>query len=93
MNDDIFNAILARLDYLEQLIKNVEIQPRSEYTGGFARLTVADLPLAGQAGQCYWVTDGRKSGEGAGAGTGVIGFWNVATNEWLRVEDNAVVQA
>lgn len=50
----------------------------------------ADLPATGLAdGVAYislaWVTNGRKSGEGVGAGTGVLAIYNTAGNNWLRV--------
>jgi hypothetical protein len=86
-------TILTRIRNLERDVRLASLQSRSEYTGGIARLLVADLPTSGQAGQLFWVSNGRKSGEGVGAGTGVIAFWNNATSQWLRVEDNAVVQA
>lgn len=40
-----------------------------------------------------YVSNGRKSGEGAGAGTGVPVFWNTSTNQWLCFHDNSVVTA
>lgn len=90
---DTLTILLARLDALQKQVSATSQQPRSEYTGGIARLTVAELPATGQAGQLFWVTNGRKSGEGVGAGTGVPAYWNSATSQWLRFEDNAVVQA
>lgn len=90
---DPFEYFKSRLDDIDLLLAGASTQPRSEYTGGFESKTVANLPSTGQAGQVFWVSNGRKSGEGVGAGTGVIGFWNSATNQWLRVEDNAQVQA
>jgi hypothetical protein len=38
-----------------------------------------------------WISDGRKSGEGAGAGTGVLAVFQSTTNQWLRLTDYSVV--
>lgn len=38
-----------------------------------------------------WISNGRKSGEGGGAGTGVLAVFRASTNEWLRLTDYTVV--
>lgn len=38
-----------------------------------------------------WISDGRKSGEGAGVGTGVLAVFQSSTNQWLRLTDYTVV--
>lgn len=38
-----------------------------------------------------WISDGRKSGEGAGLGTGVLAVFQSSTNQWLRLTDYSVV--
>jgi hypothetical protein len=40
-----------------------------------------------------YVSNGRKSGEGPGAGTGVPAFWDTVTSQWLCFYDNSVVIA
>lgn len=70
---------------------------RAEYTDGIPAYLFADLPTEGLAdGTSYitlaWVTNGRKSGEGAGNGTGVLAIYQSSTANWRRVgEDYAVV--
>lgn len=69
----------------------------SQTTQAVYEYTVATLPtppvtLAGTRAFAF-ATNGRKSGEGVGAGTGVPCYWNSATAQWLRVEDNSVVVA
>lgn len=39
-----------------------------------------------------FATNGRKAGEGVGAGTGVPVYWNDATNQWLVYRNDSVVQ-
>lgn len=54
------------------------------------RYTVANLPT-GFDGRMAYATNGRKTGEGAAAGTGVLCIFSNA--QWRRVEDNGVVAA
>lgn len=58
----------------------------------FPVYTVASLPT-GYPGQVAFASNGRKGGEGAGAGTGVPVFWNSLTSQWLCFHDNSVVAA
>jgi hypothetical protein len=61
--------------------------------------TLATAPLAAQGGlgngssyvTTLWISDGRKSGEGAGLGTGVLAVYQSSTNQWLRLTDYSVV--
>lgn len=57
---------------------------------GLASYTVAGLP-AGTAGNVAYASNGRKAGEGAGAGTGVLVFKD-ATN-WIACDTGATVAA
>lgn len=57
---------------------------------GFASSTVAGLP-GGTAGVFLFVTDGRKIGEGAAAGTGVLVSWN--GSNWVTVDAGTAVSA
>jgi hypothetical protein len=66
---------------------------RAEYTDGIVAFAHADLPTNPADGTAYitlvWVSDGRKSGEGAGAGTGVLAVYS--NGNWLRTSDYATV--
>lgn len=53
--------------------------------------TVATLPADGEAGDVAYATDGRKAGELASAGTGVLVFSD-GTN-WIAVDTGATVAA
>lgn len=50
----------------------------------------ADLP-AGEEGQITFVSNGRKAGEGVGAGTGVLAFHDGST--WIAVDTGTAVAA
>ncbi len=67
MQDKLFDTILNR-------IRAIEANGRSEVTGSIEAITFVNLPTPGQAGRLRFVTDGRKIGEGAGAGTGVPAY-------------------
>ena len=65
---------------LTNRIRALETNPRSEVTGGVQAVLFVDLPAAGQPGRLIFVSNGRKVGQGPGAGTGVLcyddgAFW------------------
>lgn len=55
--------------------------------------TVAGLPATAGAGQVAWASTGRKPGEGGGAGTGILVYFNPGTATWLTVSGNVLVTA
>ncbi len=67
MDERLIDEILTR-------IRLIEANGRSEVTGSIEAITFVNLPTPGQAGRLRFVTDGRKIGEGAGAGTGVPAY-------------------
>ena len=52
---------------------------------------MAGLPGAPATGDMALATDGRKTGEGGGAGTGVMVYYD--GSDWVRVDDGTVVAA
>lgn len=92
MNDRGMAGALGEIfNRLTQRIIAIESNPRSEVTGGIQAMLFAALPAAGQPGRLVFVTNGRKVGEGAGAGTGVIAYDDGGA--WRRPSDDAVVSA
>jgi len=90
MNSAIITKILARLSALESDLKNLyTLSRRSEIAGGAPLSLFVNLPSPTKRGAWVYVTDGRKGGEGPGAGTGVLALADtlggVAT--WVRVDD------
>jgi len=79
------------IDTLARRFRVVEAMERAETAGAVATSTVAGLPAAGQAGRLRFATDGRKTGEGVGAGTGVLVYDD--TVAWRRVDDGTTVAA
>ncbi|MCY1228447.1 hypothetical protein D9M72_407640 [compost metagenome] len=67
--------------------ENIDRQPRR-----FATFTVATAPTSGLTnGGVIYISDGRKVGEGAGAGTGVIAYRS--GGQWRRFSDDTTVVA
>lgn len=91
-----FDSMSRRLSELEN--SQAEDTAKSERSGvAFtARIyqTLADAPLAAQENTDFalgFIASGRKSGEGAGTGTGVLAWYNPATDAWLRASDDSAV--
>lgn len=85
------NNLKARLQVVETRGSNIPpLAATATIAFGVPTATVAGLP-AGTLGQVYYATNGRKTGEGVGAGTGVL-VYKDATN-WRRVDDGTTVAA
>jgi hypothetical protein len=77
---------------LRERIQKLEVREHAEQTGRVDVVaTVATLPVAGQQGRVRFVFDGRKVGEGAGAGTGVLVYDDGVA--WRRTADDTTVVA
>lgn len=80
------------LNRLAGRVRILESDDRSEVTGGWQTILFADLPAPGLfAGRSYYVSNGRKMGEGAGAGTGVCAYCD--STGWFRYSDDTPVAA
>lgn len=56
---------------------------------GVGRSTFVALPtLNNSSGDMLFCTNCRKIGEGGGAGTGQIVYWNPNTTTWKRISDD-----
>ncbi len=77
------------IDELVTRIRLLEANGRSEVTGSIEAITFANLPAPGQAGRLRFVTDGRKVGEGVGAGTGTPAYDDAVA--WRRTGDDTTV--
>lgn len=87
-----WTEINARLDAVQRdAARSTARNERAETAGGVDSIAFADLPTAAIGagdGDIYWITNGRKTGEGAGAGTGVLVYYNSATATWKRISDD-----
>ncbi len=69
--------------------REIEANQRSEVTGSIEAIVFANLPTPGQPGRFLFVTDGRKTGEGGGAGTGTPAYDDGVA--WRRTSDDTTV--
>ena len=76
---------------LRDRIKDEEANERAEVAGAMPTSTVANLPTPGQVGRMRFATDGRKVGEGIGAGTGTPAYDDGVA--WRRTADDTTVLA
>ena len=53
---------------------------------------VAELPVSAKAGAIYYASNGRKPGESAGHGTGVLVYFD-STETWISVHSGVAVTA
>lgn len=70
---------------------NLARSERSEVAGGADEIAFTDLPVLADGatnGDLYWCTDCRKTGEGVGAGTGVLVYYDETTTAWKRISDD-----
>ena len=90
MTDPQIKALQDQIALLKKQIKQLTVLTyRSEVTGGVVSYAYANLPDANIAGKLAYVTDGRKAGEGAGNGTGVLAVVTElsGTLQWVNCDD------
>lgn len=100
MANDVFDLawreLNKRVESVEKRLQSfTATSERAETSGGMAQSALADAPLAISGavrnGDYLFITDGRKGGEGAGAGTGVPAYYNAATDQWFTFSADAAV--
>lgn len=88
---DLHRAIRDAISNIVDRIANLETRERAEVSGAVPKYTVATLPTPGQMGRTAFATNGRKIGEGVGAGTGVPCYDDSVA--WRRYSDDTTVAA
>ncbi len=72
----------------------VSLDPLTSLTGEFMqRFLVAALPSNQRNGATAFATDGRRSGESAGNGTGVPVWFDETNSRWNVFRDDSAVAA
>jgi len=95
--EKVFAYLQEQMALTRQQLVGASFTDRAETSGGFPQSTLALAPLQANAaatlrsGDTLFITDGRKPGEGGGAGTGVPAYYNKATDQWLRMSDDTAV--
>ena len=95
----VYSELKKQLNILDaQVDKNKRVE-RAEIADSIPAYTLANAPdnsdggLGTYTSYCTlaWIKNGRKAGEGAGVGTGVLAVFQSSTNQWLRLTDYSVV--
>lgn len=95
----VYTELKKELDNLSVQINKAKRVERAEIADSIPAYTLANAPLAADGGlgdgvgyiTLAWISNGRKSGEGAGLGTGILAFYNTATNSWFGVRSEVAV--
>lgn len=97
----VYAELKAQINALEvQTNRNKRVE-RAEMADSIPAYLLADAPLAAEGGlgdgsaggyiTLAWISNGRKSGEGAGNGTGILAYYNNSTNSWFGVRSEVAV--
>ena len=80
------------------ILLGVEVVVKAKYSGGTTSINYIKVKiyynksiLGLQGGSTVFASDGRKNGEGAGAGTGVLCFYD--GSNWIACDSGQTVQA
>lgn len=97
----VYSELKKQLSGLTTQINRSKRVERAEIADSIPAYNLADAPLAvdgglgdGTAGgyiTLAWISNGRKSGEGVGAGTGILAYYNASTNSWFGVRSEVAV--
>lgn len=99
MVEFVYNELKNELNALETEVGKAKRVERAEIADSIPAYTLADAPDNSDGGlgtgtsyvTLAWISNGRKSGEGAAAGTGVLAVFQASSNQWLRLTDYSVV--
>lgn len=95
-----WRALQDEIASLRTDIQNIRVHyERAEYAENVTASALADAPLAADGsvadGVSYatlrWISNGRKPGELAGAGTGILCYYNASADQWWTVSGNVQV--
>lgn len=98
----IWQTLNDEIDALSRRVDSISIRyERAEISDSIPAYTFANLPTASDGGlgdnlsytTLAWVTNGRKNGEGAGAGTGILAYWDATAQVWKGVRSEVAVTA
>lgn len=86
----------AQAKQLQQITLSTQ---RSETAGGVRSFTLANAPVAATGGMSngsqfldlIFISNGRKSGEAAGAGTGQLCYYDSSVDTYRCVRDDSIV--
>ena len=98
--DVIWRELRAEINTVSQNTQRTTLQSEeANVSESLPASTLATAPLAVDGGlpdgntyiTMRWISDGRKPGEGAATGTGVLAFYDSVADEWVSVFDQSTV--
>lgn len=101
MVEMVYAELKKEIDTVETQVQRNQRVERAEISDSVPAYTLANAPLAADGGlgdgtdggyiTLAWISNGRKSGEGAGNGTGILAYYNSSTNTWFGVRSEVAV--
>lgn len=95
----VYGELKAELNTLQTQVDRSKRVERAEIADSIPAYILTNAPLAVDGGlgdgtsyiTLAWISNGRKSGEGAGLGTGILAYYNSSTNSWFGVRSEVAV--
>lgn len=99
MIEYVWKDLKGEINALQRQVDQNRRVERAEIADNIPASTLAAAPTSSSGGlgngstyvTVRWISNGRKAGEGAGTGTGVLAVYQSSTNQWLRLTDYSVV--
>lgn len=97
---EVYRALKSDMQTQAKQLQQITLSTqRSETAGGAKAFTYALAPRAAQGGMSdgsqnidiLWISNGRKSGEAAGAGTGQLCYYDASIDDYRCVRDDSIV--
>lgn len=95
----VYSELKAELAALRMQVDRTKRIERAEIADSIPAYLLADAPLNADGGlgdgssyiTLAWISNGRRPGEGAGLGTGVLCFHQASTDTWIRLDTYTAV--
>lgn len=95
----VYRELKGQLNTIQTQVDKSKRVERAEIADSVPAYALADAPLAVDGGlgtgasyiTLAWINNGRKSGEGAGLGTGILAYYNSSTDSWFGVRSEVAV--
>lgn len=93
LSERVFRQVTSELREVRKHISETRLKSeRAEIAGGVGASTLANAPTNAGTNtdgvSLLFISNARKVGEGVGAGTGTLCYFNPATGTWFRVADD-----
>lgn len=95
----VYRELKTELAAMNTRIGDARRVERAEIADSIPAYLLADAPLATDGGlgdgtsyiTLAWISNGRKSGETAGNGTGILAYYNSSTDSWFGIRSEVAV--